>query len=380
MLSRICAERRHVTIEFRPPLVDELRPDGHDDAVVAVDGDALVGHLTSERIDLTVPGGARLTAAAIRSTHVDPERTREGILTGLVRCTVEEARDRGQVLAVVDSPSTTLFDRFGFAMASEHCTVEVDACTARPIHRSGDLGEIETLPVERAVEALPAAYEHCARERCGTTSRSSQGWHRMFDRLHESGDPRLAVHRDSTGMVSGYSLATTDGPAGRLLELVAAAPETERMLWADLLELDDVKRWSAVRRPVDDLARHAVADKRAYRTTARSDGTWLRLLDLDIALGTRTYGSTISNVTIRIDDPWFHANSGTWRIDSYGSFRSQTKPDLSAGIAEFSAIYLGGVSWRVLRDAGRIVEHRAGAAVEADVLFGCRPHPFDLAA
>lgn len=375
MFECVRAERPGVTIEFRPPLVDELSIDADDTVVAAGDRD-LLGHLTTERIDLTVPGGARLTAATIRSVEVDPDHTRQGILTGLVRQSLDEARERGQVLAVIDEPPTTLFDRFGFAVATELCRVSIDAERARPIHRGGEV-ELEVIPAQKAGDVLPDAHPHCARERSGSTSRSTAAWDRLLAPLGVNGEPMLVVHRDSTGLIDAYALAEIAPPDGRVVDMAAASAELERRMWSHLVEMVEVVTWTAERRPLDDLVRLSVADPRAYATHGRSDGTWLRVLDTDVALGARTYGSTIANVTMRVDDPWFHANTGTWRIDSYGSFRSQTSPDLTASIAELSAVYLGGVSWQGLRDAGRVIEHRAGAAAEADILFGVRPLPFD---
>ena len=51
-------------------------------------------------------------------------------------------------------------------------------------------------------------------------------------------------------------------------------------------------------------------------------------------------------------------------------------PDLTLGATELGALYLGGTpAWALVR-AGRISEERAGAAEEADSMFGWTPPPW----
>jgi hypothetical protein len=95
-----------------------------------------------------------------------------------------------------------------------------------------------------------------------------------------------------------------------------------------------------------------------------------------VAIGARTYGPTDRSVTLQVHDPLFSSNSGTWRIDSYGSFRSHNEPELVADVGALSAAYLGGTSWRELFEAGRVRERRSGAVGDADALFAHRPGPF----
>ncbi|WP_327151684.1 sterol carrier protein domain-containing protein [Nocardia sp. NBC_01329] len=53
-----------------------------------------------------------------------------------------------------------------------------------------------------------------------------------------------------------------------------------------------------------------------------------------------------------------------------------TDPILTADTAGLAAAYLGGTRWRHLALAGRVTEHRPGAAAAADVLFEVDEHPF----
>jgi predicted acetyltransferase len=355
----------------------------YDDLTTAHDGELCVGNLTSNRIDLTVPGDVRLTAIAITSFTVEPSHRRRGVLTGLLSRALAEAHDRGQVLATLSSPLAGLHPRFGFGLAIDACAIEVDPRSAAPIHRPGP-GTIQVMVAAEAADLVPEVYDRCARGRTGTISRNSASWHRRFGESPEvlgRVQSHVAFHLDSTERADGYVqydiTGDTEGEVvGVISDLWAESSEIERALWSHLVAMDDVAVWRAPRRPADDPVRFAMADVRAYRVERRFDEQWLRILDVDIALATRTYNPSTRSLTVRVLDPILSHNTGTWRVDAYGSFRSQGDADFEIGIDTLSAAYLGGTSFQQLRDSGRITERREGAATDADTLFAARPQPF----
>lgn len=349
----------------------------HDVVTCEADGDE-VGRLSTEPTDLVVTGGARLAASTLVGSLVHPEHHGEGVMTGLVRAAGDDARDRGQVVLTVDRPTCSVFERFGFGVATESHVAEIDVAAAAPVAGTGETTHVESLPVEKFTVELPSVFDRCTDQQVGTVRRTRSAWYRLADELTQRRGAQVFVHRDRTSMVDGY-VVLDDGVGDQtldLLELTAADPAVERLLWQHVVGDRSPRRVVARRRPIDDVARWALADPRAYRVDGRSDATWLRIVDLDVALGARTYGATIANVVVQIEDPWYHSNCGTWRIDAYGAFRSQARPDLRAGISEVSSAYLGAVSWVELRDAGRIEERRPGAAYDADALFAHRPYPY----
>lgn len=386
-----------MTLEFRCPETAELtdpsgsvstlpRPDldtPPDDLTTAHDGDLCVGRLTANRIDLTVPGDVRLTATAITGIEIDRSPRTADVLAGLMQRALSAAHERGQVLATAAPVDAALLPEFGFGLSIDACMVEVDPRAARPIHRPA-LGRIEVVPTDLAAEAVPEVYDRCARTRTGTISRSRTVWRQrlaLTPSEHSTGRSEVAFHRDSTERADGYVHyelgSDADGAiVGLVRDLWGETAEVERALWEHLLSIDHVRVWRAPRRPADDPVRFAMADVRAYRIERRFDEQWLRLLDVDIALGARTYTPSTCAVTLRVLDPLLSHNTGTWRVDSYGSFRSQGEADFEIGIETLSAAYLGGTTFRELCDAGRIVERRSNAATDADTLFGARPRPF----
>jgi predicted acetyltransferase len=257
----------------------------------------------------------------------------------------------------------------------------VDPRSAAPIHRPAP-GTFQLMSLADAADTLPDVYERCARRRTGTISRSPAAWQHHLEAAPDTfGQAQVAFHLDSTERADGYVTyditVDADGSStGVVRDLWAENSEIERALWSHLVAIETVTLWRAPRRPADDPVRFALADVRAYRVARRFDEQWLRILDVDIALATRVYTPSTRSLTVRVLDPILSHNTGTWRIDAYGSFRSQGDADFEIGIETLSAAYLGGTSFQELRDAGRIIERRPDAAADADSLFAARPQPF----
>ncbi len=365
----------HTTPAAGPP-----RSADADDVVTAHDveqGDRCVGHVHAARTDLTVPGEVRLATAAITGIDVDETWRGRGVLTGMMQRLLTEAHARGQVLATISSPHSSLHGRLGFGPASDACAVEIDAARARPVHRPAD-GTLQIIPTSGALDVVVDVYERCARRRTGTLGRTAEHWKRRLAPPGNDGSAtsEVVVHHDSTGRPVGYAHYDVAGSVGVVRDMWGEDPEIERALWGHLVTIDTVATWRSPRRPVGDPIRHALADLRAYRIERQVDELWVRILDVDVALGTRTYNSNTRTLTVRVTDPIISPNNGTWRVDSYGSFRSQGEPDIEIGIAELSAVFLGGTSPRELADAGHLVERRRGAVGDAHELLAERPNPF----
>lgn len=393
MLEALAADQVGVSLEFaivppgsRPPVsTDLLRDVEFDGLVQALDAGEPVAHLATAETDLTVPGEIRVPTVALGCPVVAETHRGHGATTGMVTAVLEEAHQRGQILATLSSPYAWLHDRLGFGPASETCQVEIDPSVARSVHRPEEGEVIGHDPTDAALQDLVVdVYDRCGRTRTGTVERSAPSWDRRFARPSHRCDPtawEVVVRQDSTGRADAYVMyATEPTDDGRLLgtieDLWGETPGAERALWAHLIDRSEVSRWRAHRRPVSDPIRFAIEDPRGYRVMHQRDELWIRLVDIDVALGARSYASSTGAVTLKVTDPLIRANNGTYRVDSYGSFRSQGAPDLEMGVEALSAAYLGGTSFRDLVQAGRIHERTSGAAADADALFGQRPGPF----
>jgi predicted acetyltransferase len=194
----------------------------------------------------------------------------------------------------------------------------------------------------------------------------------------------VAVHTDTDGVDDGYvfydvdwdeTFAKNPTGVGKVRDLWGASPEVELELWRFLLDIDLITTWKAEPRPVDEPVRRAMHDSRAYEAVQRFDDQWVRILDVDAALTSRTYGAASTSVTIGVDDPMFPANTGAWTISAAGSTRSDRRADVSVDIATLSAAYLGAVSWHDLASIGAL-DAPIELLARLDTLFATRPAPF----
>ena len=139
------------------------------------------------------------------------------------------------------------------------------------------------------------------------------------------------MHRDPGGRDDGfvhyhvkwYESSFEDAAGvGEVYDLIGATPAVELALWAYLADVDLVRTWTSEERPVDDVVRLAIPNQRAFSVRNGGwDEQWLRLLDVDAALGARTYGDAVGAVTIAVDDDLLPANTGVWSIDRNGAKR-----------------------------------------------------------
>jgi predicted acetyltransferase len=113
----------------------------------------------------------------------------------------------------------------------------------------------------------------------------------------------------------------------------------------------------------------AVIDVRrlGFRIT---DGPYVRVLDVAAALSARSYSGD-GAVVLEVGDELIPENTGTYRVDGATGevARVATAPDIRLDIAALGAVYLGGMSFVQLADAGRLQALTAGAATRADDLF-----------
>jgi predicted acetyltransferase len=165
-------------------------------------------------------------------------------------------------------------------------------------------------------------------------------------------------------------------PNGKAIvrELVAVSPSAYATLWRYLLDLDLMTKIDAWNRPTDDPLQHLVADPRRLRP-ALGDALWVRLVDIDRALASRTY-AVADSLVIEVVDPVCPWNAGRFSLDvaapnSPGSSvrRTDRSADITLSAVEVGAIYLGGTRLRDLAAAGFVDEHSPGAVARADRLF-----------
>jgi predicted acetyltransferase len=393
-------ERRRAVDAFRTALLNgpvgdeafERRSASWDgsDSLAAWDGDRCVGVAAAFRFDSTVPGGARIPTAGVTRVGVIPTHTRRGVLTQLMQRLLVESHERGNVLATLHASETTIYRRFGFGLGTDASAAVITTRAATPWRTPSIPGSVRLLHHAEVLDVVPDLYERVARWRVGSISRPDWMWSWV---LKDAGQPAendgkgsfVAVHTDADGNDDGYvsyevawdeSFAANPVGAGKVLDLWGASPTIELELWRFLLGIDLVVRWQAEMRPVDEPVRRAMHDARAYEVEQRIDDQWVRILDVDAALGARSYAPSATAVAIEVRDPLFRANCGTWTVSAEGSTRSDgTAADVCVDIGTLSTAYLGAVSWCDLATIGAVTAPD-DAIDHLDTLFAVRPTPF----
>jgi predicted acetyltransferase len=347
-----------------------------------VDGE-LVATTDSAASTLTVPGGQQVPHAAVTHVGVLPSHTRRGIASELMTRQLRELSARGEVVATLRASEATIYERFGYAVASTSQTVEVvtSRATLRPEVPTG--GPVRLIGTAESWDVLPRIVEGTRSQRPGAIGRPAVWWENQ--RLRAEGDPApryVALHGEpgsETGFVRYHPVGTEAWFTSAERTVVvddfhAPTPEAYVGLLRFLLGLDLVDKLVFTSLPLDDPSPWLLADRRAARVTGARDETWLRVLDVAAALGARRFSSA-GSIIVSVDDPILPHNSATFAISAEGVRRTESPAQLSVGVATLGALLLGGVTWNALALTGLIGVADRDALAKADALFGTWPAP-----
>ena len=135
--------------------------------------------------------------------------------------------------------------------------------------------------------------------------------------------------------------------------------------------MDLIKTIKANHRPVDEELKWIIADPRRL-IEHTSDRSWLRLVNVEQALSLRKY-SVNDSIVLDIKDRFLPWNSSRLELASYQNetqCKPSTKaPDISLGVSELGAAYLGAVNFSTLARAGRVEELKAGGIQRINAMF-----------
>jgi predicted acetyltransferase len=355
----------------------------------AWDGDAPVGTAGTYEKRLHIPG-ADLPAAGVTMVGVLPSHRRRGILRQLMRRQLDDARERGEPLAVLWASEAPIYGRFGYGVATTATRIEADR--DRMVFRVPDepAGRARLIDHAEAKELIPALYDRIQAETAGMLARSESWWtsFRLADLerwRHGAGPLFRAVWEDDDGP-EAYALYRIRGswdegvPGGKLQirEAAGTTPQATREIWRFLLGVDLVKQVEAFALPPDHPLFLSVTEPRRLKSVA-GDGLWVRLLDLETALAARAYGAD-GSVVFEVRDAFCDWNDGTWRLDVESGEASVTRtdgePELHLDVSDLGSAYLGGFTFSSLQRARRVEELVEGAVERADSLFRTAAQPW----
>ena len=279
--------------------------------------DQLVGTADAVTSGLTLPGGTIVRHAAVTHVGVLPSFTRRGIATDLMCHQLHDVAARGETVATLRASEATIYERYGYGVASSSQTVEVHTARAELRPGLGTGGPVRLLDAEQVWNLLPRIYHQNRPSRPGTIDRPDVWWQGVRLRSESSPQPwYVAVHGEpgaETGFARYRPIDTdkwfvSDQRTIAVEDFFAPDSNTYLGLLRFLLGLDLIDRVVFWMLPVDDPLPWLLLDRRAARVTATLDETWLRVVDVEKALSARQYEGD-GEVIVAVDDPLLADNS-----------------------------------------------------------------------
>jgi predicted acetyltransferase len=377
-----------------------------DRVVGAFDGDRQVGMAGAYSFRLTVPGG-EVGAAGITGVGVVPTHTRRGILRRMMTWLVAQARERGEPVAVLFASEAAIYQRFGYGLASLQSQFDLEPLRARFLRPVEMPGSVRYVDSDEATRLFPPIYDTMRRSTPGALSRTNDFWRwgiaHDAEFMRGSNGPKSLALLEVDGEPRAYAIyrikADWDarGPRHTLMaiEVIGLDAASEQAMWQWLLRIDLIGTVKTSRGPVSHPLQLQLTEPRRLGVTI-NDGTWLRILDVDKALGARSYLGA-GSLTFDLTDDYCPWNAGRWQLTVPGGGATATvnavmagstgtaatpdapgtEPDLALDVSALSGLYLGGFSFAELARAGRVTELRPGGLAAADALFATAIKPWN---
>ena len=356
-----------------------------DRCLAAFEDGRIVGTYRSFPTRLTVPGGARLPVDAVSAVSTRPTHRRQGILTRLITRDLWESVERGELASILIAAEWPIYGRYGYGPATWQAQWTLH--TRATSFRVPPVGTIEIRDALAARQVVPAIYDAYVAATPGAIDRPDHRWDAELGLVESPGRPKwkgqVVIHRNLAGEPDGYARFHGEEnwvdmrPEHKMLvdELHGVTVDAELDLWRHLAQMDLTASITAEVRREHEPMQWALANPRAAQVTARADFLWLRLLDIEKALGARTYeqdGSLVLEVVDELGGKPGPA-AGRYRLEARGGRatceRTTADADLTIDVRALSAAYLGGTRLGDAGRAGAMAEHRSGALRDADRLF-----------
>lgn len=373
--------------EYSKELVDTERLVFEPDrAMGAFEGKQMVGTSATATFQVTVPG-ALVPAAGLTTVSVIPTHRRRGVLTALMERHLEDANGHGEPLSILWASEAAIYGRFGYGMATASCLFTIDRAHSRFAQPHRATGRTGVVDLEEALRAFPEIYEREQVTHPGMIRWTPAWWRYMLEHPmhHKEGGQTYVLH-ETAGVHDGYLIykfkrGWDEGvPTGTVEvdDLIANGPGAYADLWRYCLDLDLAARVTGEYLRPDEPLLHLLSEPRRLRLTM-GDGLWVRLVDVPAALAARRYALE-GGLRLAVRDSFAPKNEGLYELEA-GPESSECRaasgdPDLTLGVEELGAAYLGGTRFRTLERAGRVVEETPGAITRADAMFAWDPPPW----
>ena len=346
--------------------------------LAAFDGDTMVGTFGGFDLRLTVPGGT-VKMEGTTVVTVFPTHRRMGLLNAMMSDHLDNAVANGYPVAGLWASDSGIYGRHGYGIATYAMTRSMDGPLV-DFREDIEIDRVRRITLEQAAEVLPPVFDAVCTDTPGMFARDDVWW--TYEALLDEDwmkrgrtAKRIVVHDGPDGP-DGYAVyrqkgsEADDGHANGevlVIELIAATPIAKASLWSYIAKIDGcpkVKLWNVA---VDDDVLMMVREPRRITATNVYDALWIRVLDVEAALSSRTYEED-GTLVFGIADSYRPALGGSFRLavtDGVGTCQRTDSPAaIDMDVDVLGALYLGGGDAASYRAAGRI----RGSQEDTDLL------------
>lgn len=331
--------------------------------------------------------GERIAVAGVSSVGTLPTKRRRGYLRRAMERSFGDQRDQGQSLAILHASLATIYQRFGYSVASTHYDYRIDPLDIR--FASGPEPGGETRITDRdELPLLKQIYRSFATPRNGLVHRGDALWRAgpFADEDPKDGPVYAAVYEED-GEALSYIIYTnretaSGAPAGRTQLLTVRdyawlTPEAYVAIWQHIGAHDLVGEVYVRNAPEDDPLFYLLQEPRCIQRRAR-DGLMLRVIDVERALPQRPYGAPAA-LSFELIDEACDWNHGLWELETDGPNtevrRSRRAPQLRIPIHALGALVNGYLSATALAEMGRLEVADHASLQDWDRAFATRYRP-----
>jgi predicted acetyltransferase len=352
-----------------------------------------LGTFRSLDLEVTVPGGGAVGAEGVTNVAVIPDYRRRGLLGRMMRVGLDNAVARGHSMAALIASEYRIYGRFGFGPATRAARYDIDVLRAGGIRGPGTGGSVELSDLDEVRRYGPELHERFRHIQTGAIPRDQTAWRQLTGELRSPyrqwTEPMAALYRDAGGTPAGMALFHVDDKwqdgdpdfALTVRDLLTVHPAATAALWRHLLNMEWVRRITAVNIAPDDPLPLLLDNPRACVPHAGTgaDHLWLRILDVARALEARTYDAP-GRLVLEITDPLGYA-SGRFALEAGPDGTSSVTPvsgpaDVAMNISALATLYLGDQTMQRLAAAGLVAEQRTGAVSRADRMLRTPARPW----
>jgi predicted acetyltransferase len=347
------------------------------------DGTRVVGGGAVFSYQLTVPGGACIPVGGVTAVGILPTHRRQGGLRQLMLHQLNDARRRGEAAGLLWASEGSIYQRFGYGLASLSTHIEIDRERATFRGATEWAGTIRLVDAKEATAKFPPVHDAVGRVTPGFWQRNAAWWESQIladpEQWRRGSSRKFFLLNERDGEPVGYAMYRIKSEWGDLghkstlnvIEWAAVDAAATQDLWRYLFGVDLIAKIAHGPGPVDHPLLLMVAEPRRLAMRV-GDGLWLRLVDVRGALAARSYNGD-GDLVIDVVDDVMPDVAGRWRLaireGRANVSPSQERADLRVDITDLGAVYLGGFTFAWLAAAGRGTELTSGAIARADRLF-----------